>query len=80
MCIVIEPDRRTRSPGKSTKDAARPFGGVTSTTGAAGTSICIAEELGWIAEELVTLDPRATNELLVVPVLDADGNDELSDG
>jgi hypothetical protein len=79
MCIVIEPDRRTRSPGKSTKDAARPFGGLTSTTGAAGASICIAEELGCIAEELVTLDPRATNELLVVPALDVDGNDEPSD-
>jgi hypothetical protein len=79
MCIVIEPDRRTRSPGKSTKDAARPLGGVTSTTGAAGASICIAEELGCVAEELVTLEPRATNELSVVLARDVADNDELSD-
>jgi hypothetical protein len=28
---------------------------------------------------LVALDPRATNELPVVPALDVDGNDEPSD-
>ena len=79
MCMVIEPDRRTRSPGKSTKEAVRPLGGVTSTTGVSGASICIAEELGCVAEELVTLEPRATNELSVVPARDVDGNDELAD-
>ena len=36
----------------------------------------MAEELGGIAEELVTLDPRATNELVVVPARDVDGNDD----